>query len=192
MTPVAEVLSHVLVWSTPRYLGAMAKCESPIEEILLEALCRDLHYVPVSAIFCDEVFARLYRGLDGQAGAFVFPQHWIGRFRVDFLIVAIAMHLPPVLLIVECDGRQFHTSPEQITRDASRDQHFSSIGYIVRRFTGAQIRQDINRVLSDSVAALGEVGEEICWATGRYPRPGKQVEHPYTDRELIEMGLGLI
>lgn len=45
-------------------------------------------------------------------------------------------------LIVECDGRDFHSSPEAIDRDRRRDRWFAANHIFVMRFSGTEIHRD--------------------------------------------------
>jgi len=60
----------------------------------------------------------------------------IGGYKVDFLF-------PQVNLIVEADGREYHSSPDQQDRDFKRQLYLIKKGYTVLRFTGSQIYRDV-------------------------------------------------
>jgi hypothetical protein len=49
---------------------------------------------------------------------------------------------PEVKLAVELDGAQFHTDPEARRRDLARDAALASIGWLVLRFTYADVLRD--------------------------------------------------
>lgn len=58
--------------------------------------------------------------------------------------VRIGRYVPDMLwrgrrLIVELDGKDAHSSPAQINRDAARQAHLESLGYVVIRFTWAEV-----------------------------------------------------
>jgi very-short-patch-repair endonuclease len=59
-------------------------------------------------------------------------QQRIGGFRVDFL-------WPDLKLVVETDGLRYHRTASQQERDRVRDQALVSAGFIVLRFTHAQV-----------------------------------------------------
>ena len=42
-------------------------------------------------------------------------------------------------LLIECDGKDFHSSPEQIEHDKKKDQAAHDMGYLTMRFSGAKI-----------------------------------------------------
>lgn len=96
--------------------------ESPIETMLAVAILRQWPDVEMR--------------MDGFGkGWTLIPQYVWGSFRVDF-----ALRKPNGFLIfIECDGREFHSSPEQVERDAARERVMVDAGYPVVRFTGAEI-----------------------------------------------------
>lgn len=66
----------------------------------------------------------------------VIPQYRFKNYRMDFAI--IDQYGKPILFI-ECDGRAFHSTADQIARDAKKDQAAASAGIHVMRFTGSEI-----------------------------------------------------
>jgi hypothetical protein len=130
-------------------------CESPIERMLVGGLvaCHDMGRVRLRFLTDDHVATDLEAILDGREewagyrGAFlhIFPQAKLGRYRVDFLVVAsgnLARMDEPVsighrVFIVECDGREFH---QDKWADERRDSHFwSEAGFPTIRFPGRDI-----------------------------------------------------
>lgn len=91
--------------------------DSPIEALLAEAMAR----------------------IPWPAGVEIKKQETIGRYRVDFLI---GRRLPggnvDCLLVVECDGEEFHCPAEDYPRDRFMHIH----GAAVMRFTGTELHQD--------------------------------------------------
>lgn len=57
-------------------------------------------------------------------------------------------------VIVEVDGRAFHTDPEQFKRDRKRDRRLNSLGYKVQRFAHTELTQSQPVHVGDVVAAL--------------------------------------
>jgi len=57
-----------------------------------------------------------------------------GRYRVDFI-------LRDARLIIELDGHAYHSSPEQLEKDAIRQRYLSRAGYTVIRFTGREVKR---------------------------------------------------
>ncbi len=56
----------------------------------------------------------------------------IGPYRADIAF-------PEKLLVIECDGKDYHTSEEQKEHDRVRDEYMTNIGWTVVRFTGSEI-----------------------------------------------------
>jgi very-short-patch-repair endonuclease len=46
---------------------------------------------------------------------------------------------PDIKLAIECDGRDFHSTPTQIRNDLRRQGELEQLGWCVLRFTGSQI-----------------------------------------------------
>lgn len=77
-----------------------------------------------------------------------------GRYRLDFLLGD--------RLVVEVDGRDHHASPEQIRRDAERDEAIrKSTGYAVLRIAAA-------RLYHAPDAALGDIDQFFDRLTGTF------------------------
>jgi very-short-patch-repair endonuclease len=49
---------------------------------------------------------------------------------------------PEVKLAVELDGARHHTSPEDRRKDLARDAALAALGWVVLRFTYAEVRRD--------------------------------------------------
>ncbi|GAB4082634.1 hypothetical protein GCM10028783_35830 [Modestobacter muralis] len=62
-----------------------------------------------------------------------------GRVRLD-------RAYPEVRLAVELDGAAFHTSPEDRARDLARDRALAALGWVVLRFTYADVVRDPHAV----------------------------------------------
>lgn len=98
--------------------------ESPIETMLAVAILRQWRDVEFRT-----------HDVGPARGWTLIPQYPWGQFRVD-----LALRKPDGFLIfIECDGREFHSSPEQVERDMVREQAMVERGYPVVRFTGAEI-----------------------------------------------------
>lgn len=61
-----------------------------------------------------------------------YTQYKIGKYRCD-------MAFPSYKLIIECDGKDYHSSKSQKNRDGIRDKYLKECGYTAIRFTGRQI-----------------------------------------------------
>ena len=99
----------------PVALGDMP-CESPIERQLAG------HLVSTA----------------GQWGFEVIPQFKLGRYRYDFAIAWDGN----VIALVECDGAEFHSTPDQLKRDAAKDLLAEQSGFRMFRYSGREIHRD--------------------------------------------------
>lgn len=93
----------------------------------------------------DAMLARAYSRLRLMRDTVtVEPQVKIGKYRVDFLVKARFLIVDEEwhACVVECDGREFHSSVEQRKRDWERDRELARMGYDTQRFTGSQIHHD--------------------------------------------------
>ncbi len=97
---------------------APVEVESPIERILADTIWEWI-----------ETHEASYAHMQTQVP--------IGPYRADIVIDVFTTRL-----IVECDGRTFHSSREQIERDKRRDRYCAINGWAVMRFTGDEIRRD--------------------------------------------------
>lgn len=75
--------------------------------------------------------------------AMVYPQVWVGQYRVDFFVVFRDLAGSARGVVVECDGHDFHERTKaQAARDRARDRYFASRDFHVLRFTGSEIHND--------------------------------------------------
>ena len=69
----------------------------------------------------------------------------VGQCRVELTggkAVRLDRAWPEVKLAVELDGARHHTSPEDRRRDLARDTALAALGWVVLRFTYADVRRD--------------------------------------------------
>lgn len=69
----------------------------------------------------------------------------VGQYRVELTggqAVRLDRAWPEVKLAVELDGARHHTSPEDRQRDLGRDIALAALGWVVLRFTYADVRRD--------------------------------------------------
>lgn len=59
-------------------------------------------------------------------------------------------------MIVELDGHKYHSTKEQLEKDALRQRYLTPAGYTVVRFTG----REVNRAPADCVAEVREIYRE--------------------------------
>lgn len=73
------------------------------------------------------------------AGLLLIPQFKWSFYRSDW-----AIYNPKTTgaLLIECDGKDFHSSPEQIEHDRKKDAAAHDRGFLTLRFTGSQIHKN--------------------------------------------------
>jgi len=121
-----------------RFQDVTGELGSPIEEMLLASL--------LSEALCQGLFIQLqghndgvYLGDDGPDIIRIFPQHQIGKYRVDFYLEYWCMNRMLKLLIVECDGHDFHEkTKQQAQSDKKRDRILQNVAPVYR-YTGSEI-----------------------------------------------------
>jgi len=72
------------------------------------------------------------------------------RIKVDFMS-------PSLRLIIQADGKQFHSSEEDIAKDIDIDARFAKCGWIVLRFTEDEIQHSSDAVLSKIINTCNEI-----------------------------------
>jgi very-short-patch-repair endonuclease len=66
------------------------------------------------------------------------PQYVLGSYRYDFAIIRRGR---PITLI-ECDGRDFHSTKDQLANDRAKDDLAAKEGVALFRFSGSEIFRD--------------------------------------------------
>lgn len=133
------------------------RCESPIEELLLVALysasrvCEEqLHFMAGEGPLPERPYF--------DQAAFVYQQIPIGPYRADILVHDATLPFEiagPRLMVVECDGHDFHErTKEQARRDRQRDRFFQSKGFKLLRFTGSEIWADPEKCADEIINEL--------------------------------------
>lgn len=101
-------------------------------------------YKDRGASYIEEKFAKSL----GNMADLIEKEHWFGdpekhsRYRVDFI-------LKDARLIIELDGHEYHSSPEQLEKDAVRQRYLTRAGYSVIRFTGGEINRNAAACVSE-------------------------------------------
>ena len=117
-------------------ITAIKYTESPIEVLIFKEMNRRRTFV-----LCKEGDSPVGEGL------FMFPQYVVGKYRADFVIRGMGYRptlrvWPPKIqatIAVECDGKEFHSTPEQKEHDKEREKYFMNNGIKTIRFTGSEI-----------------------------------------------------
>lgn len=144
--------------------AALTLCESPIEQRMLAALA----FCPMPAgagggrplpgLRPSRPKPDAWESLGNDEGdcAWILPQQVVLGYRVDFMLVVRPSYVDRrVLIVVECDGHDFHErTKEQAQKDRSRDRALTAAGFQVFRFTGSEIFRDARR-------CAGEIGRYL-------------------------------
>lgn len=72
-------------------------------------------------------------------GLVLVPQLAWSFYRSDWGILNPNRH---GALLIECDGKDFHSSPEQLAHDRKKDAAALARGFLTLRFTGSEIFRD--------------------------------------------------
>lgn len=118
-----DLMKHLLPHKRERELEQFRRCRSPMEERFLVFAWTEINY----GSFAD-----------------IAVNHRIGKYTADFVIwvpqnVMEYEKCQGVNLIVEIDGREFHTAETQVAHDKKRDRELQCQGWNVMRFTGSEV-----------------------------------------------------
>jgi hypothetical protein len=116
--------------------------ESPIEAAMLTALLSGHQHTDVELTLSGRgIVLGTYRTffVDTRGiTALVIPQLRVGRYRLDIGLV-VERDGRRVYAAIECDGREFHSHPDDVGRDKNRDRDLAAAGWLVCRFPGSDI-----------------------------------------------------
>lgn len=116
------------------FLEISPSCESPIENMLGAAILTVFERHGAQLTLCKS--DRIDNAPDGLL---LVPQFRWGYYRSDWALVQAR---PLYALLIECDGRDWHSSPEQVAHDSKKDRAAMDRGYLTFRFTGSEIFRD--------------------------------------------------
>jgi hypothetical protein len=129
-------------------------CESPIEAILGGQL-----KIKLQQAFPNLKFMRCSQSEYGGHGSdclLLIPQFKWDRYRFDFAVAG--PFVDRELVFIECDGAEFHSTPEQQARDQEKTATADKAGIPVFRFSGSQIHRDAAGCAANVAAALMQSG----------------------------------
>jgi very-short-patch-repair endonuclease len=70
-----------------------------------------------------------------------------GKYRIDLALVSPR-------IAIECDGKNFHSSPKARARDRRKDKCLKVNGWLVLRFSGRRIYREMPKVLKEIEEAV--------------------------------------
>lgn len=158
-----RAIAHAYVHKSLIHLERLITvCESPIEEMMLFALCIVCHDTGANVRYqvrkCE--FGDLEMGMDSFQ---IEPQAVIEKYRVDCrLTYSVDMRQYDAnsgwrsqTIIIECDGHAFHEkTPEQAQKDKERDRYLQKLGYRVFHYTGREIWRDVFKCAHEVAKSL--------------------------------------
>ncbi|HEK1815425.1 DUF559 domain-containing protein [Proteus mirabilis] len=140
----------------------------------------------------------------GEFADLIENEKWFGdsskhfRYRVDFILM-------DARLIIELDGHDYHSSPEQLDKDSKRQRYLTRAGYTLIRFTGRQIVNDCSACVLEVRSIYTEIMQRkpakyrvmyvdypfVCKETERFLRFQKKLQKDgdITKRELSPVSL---
>jgi very-short-patch-repair endonuclease len=117
--PAAGVLDSIAIAVE---IGSL--CDSEIEVDLAVALTKALRIIDDPSLSLRHQFA-------------------LGRFLYDLYFKRDGRSKP--LVMIECDGKEFHSTDEQIANDRAKDALAAKSGILLLRFSGSQIFRELDR-----------------------------------------------
>jgi very-short-patch-repair endonuclease len=120
--------------------------ESPIETIFGAKLALALRPV------CEDLGWTFSVGAQPDADVTLQRQYPLHRFRYDFAILARGQSQP--LVLIECDGKEFHSTEEQQANDRLKDEAALKAGLQLVRFSGSEINGDIDRCVRRTLRSM--------------------------------------
>ena len=84
----------------------------------------------------------------------LIPQYKIDSYCVDFLV-------DNTNIVVECDGHDYHKTAEQIRSDYQRERFLQKQGYLVVRFSGAEINENPDECCREISEMIGTTNEQL-------------------------------
>lgn len=87
----------------------------------------------------------------------------VGQYRMELStgVVWLDRAWPEVKLAIELDGAKHHTSPEDRQRDLARDTALAALGWVVLRFTFADVRNNPGLLRAKILAAYRTRAEQL-------------------------------
>jgi very-short-patch-repair endonuclease len=112
-------------------MEANRTADSPIETILGAAIILCFQN-------CGKPLLLASEPSEDAKGLLLVPQFKWSVYRSDW-----AIYNPKTsgALLIECDGKEFHSTESQVSHDREKDQAAHDRGYLTMRFTGSQIHR---------------------------------------------------
>lgn len=129
-------------------LDVFLACESPIEEMLFDAIILQIGDYDSDLLLGVEAYGKPRTELPAILSSpckyqwRLWVQPIIGHRRADMLL-ELEANAKRVLSVIECDGHHFHERTKaQAAKDRRFDRFCQELGLGIFRFTGSEIFQD--------------------------------------------------
>ena len=170
LQPIERIIAELIEKRRQALEDGMSNTESPIEALFLLA-CLNTWMGDVPPYETDLAYDRMLnvRSVDDTGlgtisfelvatdfnGGYMFAQVPVntksGRYRLDF-----ALCYQSVEIAVELDGHDFHEkTKEQAANDKAKDRALTAAGWVVVRFTGAEVYTDPEKCANELFAIAG-------------------------------------
>ena len=139
---MAGIPSKYAINSVACKLWGLVNRESPTEHILGIAIFNALKqlYDWPCRIYSEAEFRNFVTANNSQPIFVIVPQFGItGVGHVDFAIFAPHLSTDKPVVVVECDGHQFHNTPQQASEDRRRKRALELLGIPLLPFTGTDV-----------------------------------------------------
>lgn len=99
-----------------------------------------LDFIEYQRTKCESpIERRLFNALSSHC-FYVRTQERCGTYWIDLV-------LPTYKIAIDCDGKAYHSTPEQKKHDRRKDRFLRKNGWSVLRFTGSDINGNMKKVL---------------------------------------------
>jgi very-short-patch-repair endonuclease len=93
----------------------------------------------------------------------LMPQYRWRNYRIDLVVKITFLNQP--YFFIECDGKDFHSSEQQILRDHAKDQAITNAGIQIFRFSGSELERN-PRACIEVVHSVAKAQYEREWNAG--------------------------
>lgn len=92
-------------------------------------------------------------------GIYVYPQHKVGKYRVDFLVTYQSGD-KLTEIIVELDGHEFHDkNKKQRAYEKARDRYLVQQGYAVFHYTGSEVVANPSLIANEVIDEITKISK---------------------------------
>ena len=126
--PISAVLDSLEIALT---IGSL--CESPIEVDLGVQLTKAIKMIPGGGFSLEH-------------------QYCLGPYRYDLALIREG--LPAPIALIECDGKEFHQSEQQVANDLAKDRLAQNEKIPLLRFSGSEIYRDVKACVFKIIRTL--------------------------------------